>query len=85
MIGLLKDEASEVDFVGPTLPALKTLLDLPVSSEPDDKDRYSRLIHALLSACLLNIDSVRCVIFEYLSLFLIFLQWPYRRNFCEED
>lgn len=56
---LLKDETSDIDFVGPTLPALKTLLDLPVSTGPDDKDRYSRLIHALLSTCLLNIDSVR--------------------------
>ncbi|KDR82328.1 hypothetical protein GALMADRAFT_237575 [Galerina marginata CBS 339.88] len=56
---LLKDESSEIDLVGPTLPALKTLLDLPVVAGPDDRDRYSRLVHALLSACLLNIDSMR--------------------------
>ncbi|CAA7266119.1 unnamed protein product [Cyclocybe aegerita] len=56
---MLKDETSEVDLVSPTLPSLKLLLDLPVSQGPDDKDRYSRLIHALLSACLLNIDSMR--------------------------
>ncbi|KAF8904140.1 clathrin-coated vesicle protein [Gymnopilus junonius] len=56
---LLKDESSEFDLVSPTLPALKTLLDIPVSEDPDDRDRYSRLIHALLSACLLNIDNMR--------------------------
>ncbi|KAF8148271.1 clathrin-coated vesicle protein [Crassisporium funariophilum] len=56
---LLKDESSEVDLVGPTLPALKALLDLPVASGSDDKDRYSRLVHALLSACILHIDSMR--------------------------
>ena len=58
-LGLLKDETTEIDFVGPTLPALKTLLDLPVPN-PDDKERYGRLVNALLSTCLLNIDSMRC-------------------------
>ncbi|KAF8966949.1 clathrin-coated vesicle protein [Flammula alnicola] len=56
---LLKDESSEIDLVSPTLPALKTLLDIPVSHRPEERERYSRLIHALLSACLLNIDSMR--------------------------
>lgn len=60
-LGLLKDETTEIDFVGPTLPALKALLDMPVLQTPGDKDRYSRLVNALLSACLLNIDSMRCV------------------------
>jgi hypothetical protein len=56
---LLKDESSELDLIGPTLPALKTLLDLPVIPDQEEKERYSRLIHALLSACLLNIDMMR--------------------------
>ncbi|PPQ91330.1 hypothetical protein CVT25_003770 [Psilocybe cyanescens] len=56
---LLKDESSEIDLVGPTLPALKGLLDLPVGNDPEDKERYSKLVHALLSACLLNIDNMR--------------------------
>ncbi|KAJ6450153.1 clathrin-coated vesicle protein [Mycena sanguinolenta] len=54
---LLKDESSEIDLVGPTLPALKSLLDFPTSS-PDAADRYSRLVHGLISACLLNIDEM---------------------------
>lgn len=58
---LLKDESSEVDLVGPTLPALKGLLDLPVGNDPEDKDRYSKLVHSLLSACLHNIDNMRSV------------------------
>ncbi|KAF9474335.1 clathrin-coated vesicle protein [Pholiota conissans] len=56
---LLKDESSEIDLVSPTLPALKSLLDLPASHRPEERERCSRLIHALLSACLLNIDSMR--------------------------
>ncbi|KIM48466.1 hypothetical protein M413DRAFT_63181, partial [Hebeloma cylindrosporum] len=59
LYNLLKDESSEIDLIGPTLPALKTLLDLPVVPEQEEKERYSRLIHALLSACLLNIDMMR--------------------------
>jgi hypothetical protein len=57
-IELLKDELSEVDLVGPTLPALKTLLvDLqPMNTQ---HDRYEQLIHGLLSSCLLNIDAMR--------------------------
>lgn len=54
---LLKDEASEIDFVGPTLPALKSLLSLP-SVSPGDKETYSQLVHALLSACLHHIDEM---------------------------
>ncbi|KAJ7604033.1 clathrin-coated vesicle protein [Roridomyces roridus] len=54
---LLKDESSEIDLVGPTLPALKSLLDIPTAS-PDATDRYSRLVHGLISACLLNVDEM---------------------------
>ncbi|KAK0203615.1 clathrin-coated vesicle protein [Desarmillaria ectypa] len=56
---MLKDESSEIDFVGPTLPCLKALLDLPISTARDSRDRYCRLGHGLISACLLNIDGVR--------------------------
>ncbi|CAK5273821.1 unnamed protein product [Mycena citricolor] len=54
------DETSEADFVGPTLPALKSLLDLPLSKSrtAESSDRYSRLVHGLLSACLLNVDEM---------------------------
>ncbi|KAF8648973.1 hypothetical protein AX16_006087 [Volvariella volvacea WC 439] len=55
---LLKDESSEIDLVGPTLPSLKSLLDLPLVAGPEAKDRYERLIHGLLSACLINIDQM---------------------------
>jgi len=56
---LLKDETSEIDLVGPTFPALKALLNLPVAQGSDDKERYNRLIHALLSTCLRHIDGMR--------------------------
>jgi len=58
---LLKDESSEIDLVSPTLPALKALLNLPSG----DKDRYSGLVHALLSATLLNIDAMRYVFYSF--------------------
>ncbi|KAI0776806.1 ARM repeat-containing protein [Trametes elegans] len=54
---LLKDEVSEVDLVGPTLQALKTLLDRPANL-PDPDNKYGRIVHGLLSACLLNIDAM---------------------------
>jgi hypothetical protein len=58
-LDLLKDETSEIDLVGPTFPALKALLNLPVAPGSDDKERYNRLIHALLSTCLRHIDGMR--------------------------
>ncbi|KAF7309872.1 Clathrin-coated vesicle protein [Mycena indigotica] len=54
---LLKDESSEIDLVGPTLPALKSLLDLPTTSAAA-AETYSRLVHGLISACLLNVDEM---------------------------
>jgi hypothetical protein len=57
MTELLKDESSDIDLAGPTLPALKSLLDLPPVS-PAATDRYSRLVHGLISACLLNVDEM---------------------------
>lgn len=56
---LLKDEISEIDLVGPTFPAFKALLNLPVAPGPENNERYDRLIHALLSTCLRHIDGMR--------------------------
>ncbi|KIK61652.1 hypothetical protein GYMLUDRAFT_73165 [Collybiopsis luxurians FD-317 M1] len=56
---ILKDESNEIDLASPTFPSLKLLLDLPPGSFPDAQDRYQRLVHGLLSACLLNIDEMR--------------------------
>ncbi|TFK25105.1 clathrin-coated vesicle protein [Coprinopsis marcescibilis] len=55
---LLKDESPDIDLVGPTLPALKSLLDLPPSSDASSKDHYSQLMHALLSTCLRHVDEM---------------------------
>ncbi len=60
---LLKDETSELDLVGPTLQALKSLLDRPADL-PDPDSKYARLVHGLLSACLVNIDEMRLVIYR---------------------
>jgi hypothetical protein len=58
-IDLLKDESSEVDFVGPTLLALKSLLEIPLHTASNAQYRFDRLVHGLLSACALNIDDMR--------------------------
>ncbi|EAU90073.2 clathrin-coated vesicle protein [Coprinopsis cinerea okayama7 len=55
---LLKDESPEIDLVGPTLPAFKTLLDLPPAPGPGNKETYSQLMHALLSTCLRHVDEM---------------------------
>ncbi|KAF8889054.1 clathrin-coated vesicle protein [Infundibulicybe gibba] len=55
---LLKDESSEIDLVGPTLPALKALLNLPALPSQDAQDKYNRVVHGLISSCLLNIDGM---------------------------
>ncbi|KAI9509814.1 clathrin-coated vesicle protein [Russula earlei] len=53
---LLRDETSEVDFVGPTLSVLKSLL----TPGPDKvTEFFQRVVHGLLSSCLLNIDEMR--------------------------
>lgn len=57
---LLKSETSQVDFAGPTLPSLKLLLDRQAGLK-DPADKYAKLVHGILSACLLNIDEMRCV------------------------
>ncbi|THH16286.1 hypothetical protein EW146_g4324 [Bondarzewia mesenterica] len=55
---LLKDESSSIDFAGPTLPSLKSLLTQP-SESADSSETSARLVHGLLSACLLNIDEMK--------------------------
>ncbi|PFH53326.1 hypothetical protein AMATHDRAFT_55203 [Amanita thiersii Skay4041] len=57
-IDLLKDESSDIDLVGPTLPSLKALLEFPTTSQ-EDRAMYVRVVHGLLSACLLNVDEMR--------------------------
>lgn len=60
---LLKEEKSEIDMAGPTLQSLKAMLDNPPSKlQTEALSRYSRLVHGLLSACLVNIDDMRYVI-----------------------
>ena len=55
---LLRDETSELDLVGPTLQALKALLDRPANL-PDPDNKFGRIVHGLLSTCLVNIDEMR--------------------------
>ncbi|THG96188.1 hypothetical protein EW026_g5595, partial [Hermanssonia centrifuga] len=55
---ILKDEISEVDLVGPSLKSLKKLLEtLPES--PGDQVKFEKMVHGILSACLVNIDAMR--------------------------
>lgn len=60
-LDLLKDETSDIDLVSPTFASLKTILSIPVARDEDSQERYHRIIHALLSSCLLNIDEMRYV------------------------
>ena len=53
---LLKNEFSAVDLVGPTLPALKLMLDNPPTDVDPVDPSYAKLIHGLLSSCLQNVD-----------------------------
>ncbi|EKM52639.1 uncharacterized protein PHACADRAFT_186750 [Phanerochaete carnosa HHB-10118-sp] len=55
---LLTDEISEMDLVGPTLQSLKKLLE-KVPEDDHERVKYERVVHGLLSACLLNIDAMR--------------------------
>jgi hypothetical protein len=50
----------EYDLVGPTLPALKVLLDNPPSiADGSAESSYAKVIHGLTSCCLQNIDETR--------------------------
>ncbi|GEM12259.1 clathrin-coated vesicle protein [Rhodotorula toruloides] len=55
---VLRDEKTEIDFAGPTLPVLKTLCD-KAAARPGDAQTLSKVLNGVLSACLLNIDAVR--------------------------
>jgi len=61
LFDLLKDESTEQDLVSPALPTLKALLEVPLGPDnvAEAKERYSKLVHFLLSPCLLNIDNMR--------------------------
>jgi len=66
---MLKDESNEIDMISPTLPCLKAILTIPVATEGRGmRDRYEKLVHGILSACLLNVDEMRCA--------LLFFYWP---------
>ena len=59
---LLKDEKSDIDLAGPTLPSLKAILDTyPSKADTEAISRYNRLIHGLFSSCITNIDEMRLV------------------------
>ncbi|KAI0303661.1 armadillo-type protein [Multifurca ochricompacta] len=53
----LRDETCEIDLVGPTLPALKSLLTPRAAHKITEF--FQRVVHGLLSSCLLNIDEMR--------------------------
>ncbi|KAH7108306.1 ARM repeat-containing protein [Auriculariales sp. MPI-PUGE-AT-0066] len=56
----LKDELSEQDLVGPTLHSLKLILEVvPDAAVVEENSPYSRAVHGLLSACLLNLEEMR--------------------------
>jgi len=60
---MLKDESNETDMISPTLPCLKAILTIPVATEGRGmRDRYEKLVHGILSACLLNVDEMRCAL-----------------------
>ncbi|TFY79847.1 hypothetical protein EWM64_g4165 [Hericium alpestre] len=55
---LLKDETSEDDYASPTLPSLMALISQPCET-PEKVEKFSQLIHGLLSACIVNIDEMK--------------------------
>lgn len=59
---LLRDETSRTDLVGPTLPLLKALCDRAYSARLPESHTYARVLHGLLSACILHVDEMRFVL-----------------------
>src|SRR5260370_41976665 len=55
-VDILRNEFSIVDLVGPTLPALKLMLDNPPADVDSVESSYAKLVHGLLSSCLQNVD-----------------------------
>lgn len=49
---------TEVDLVGPTLQSLKSLLE-KVPEDDLERLKYEKVVHGLLSACLVNVDAMR--------------------------
>ena len=62
---VLADETPNMDYAGQTLPVLKLLMDqlLGVGSQVPGMGSATgvRVVHGLLSACLANVDDMRCV------------------------
>lgn len=58
---LLKDESSKVDLSGPTLSVLKALCDRAYAVRQPTSHGFPRVLHGLLSACILHIDEMRFV------------------------
>ena len=58
---LLKDETTEVDAITPTLPIFKTIIERSIAARAPGSDLITRIVHGMLSACLTNVDEVRCV------------------------
>ncbi|KAJ7582455.1 clathrin-coated vesicle protein, partial [Mycena floridula] len=56
---LLKDETSDIDLIGPTLPSLKGLLSLPIAASLEAQERYAGTVHGAISSCLHNVDEMR--------------------------
>ncbi|KAI5476389.1 Armadillo-type fold domain containing protein [Pseudohyphozyma bogoriensis] len=56
---LLKDEKTEVDLVGPTLPVLKTLCDRAFHFRNGTLVILPKVLNGMLSACLQNVDDMR--------------------------
>ncbi|CDZ96614.1 Uncharacterized conserved protein [Phaffia rhodozyma] len=56
---LLKDETSKADLAGPTISMVKTLCDRAYSVRQAGSQLYPRVLHGLLSACILHIDEMR--------------------------
>lgn len=58
---LLKDETSEVDLIGPTLPVLKELCDRGLSPKNGPLAVLPLVMNGMLSACLQNVEDMRRV------------------------
>ena len=61
-VDLLKDETPNMDLAGPSLPVLKMLIDQALSASvqvPGISATGEKIVHGVLSACLVNIDDLR--------------------------
>lgn len=62
-VELLRDETSEVDLAGPTLPILKALCDRGFSPKYGGKlELLPKVVNGMLSASLQNVEDMRCVV-----------------------